>query len=173
MSSGLTPSFRLPISIPDSVHPAVREALTTHDQGLVVLNQAIKALSAKVTAGTTSTSTTTTEQVSSETVVESSSTAGGVNNQTGVTAYTTQSSDNGGLIVLNDASAIAVTLSVTAGGISTPWYCRMMNTGSGTATLTPVSGTVNYGTTLAAASYSLTSGNSIWVYFDGTNFWLT
>src|SRR5580658_8523767 len=36
---------------------------------------------------------------------------GGVNNQTGVTSYSTQESDDGKLIILNDASPIAISLS--------------------------------------------------------------
>jgi hypothetical protein len=93
---------------------------------------------------------------------------GGVNNQTGVTAYTTQNSDGGILIILNDASAIAVTLNV---GVSVPWMAFISNQGAGTATLTPQSGTITYPGNPGAASMPLLSGYTAMVAFDATNFW--
>lgn len=93
---------------------------------------------------------------------------GGVNDQAGQTAYTTMPSDNGTLIILNDASAIAVTLGVAA---TTPWFTVLANLGTGTATLTPATGTISYFANPGAASMPLIGGQWAWVGFDGTNFW--
>jgi hypothetical protein len=47
-----------------------------------------------------------------------------------------------------------------------PWYATFINySGAGTATLSPVSGTINSG-----ASYSLLPNSAVTVAFDGTNF---
>jgi hypothetical protein len=178
MSTLLTPSFRLPISLPeDSAHPAVREALQVHDNALVALNQAIGALNSTVSAlsptTAAATSTTVVQSVSSETIVQGTSqNLGTVNDQTGNVTYATQQSDYGAFIILNDASPIAVTLSVLASVplITVPWYTVFLNLGAGTATLTPVSGKISYGTTIGAASMPLAGGAFAMVVFDGTNF---
>ena len=178
MSTLLTPSFRLPISLPeDSAHPAVREALQVHDNALVALNQAIGALNSTVSAlaptTAAATSTTVVQSVSSETIVQGTSqNLGTVNDQTGNVTYTTQQSDYGAFIILNDASPIAVTLSVLASVplITLPWYTVFLNLGAGTATLTPVSGKISYGSTVGAASMPLAGGAFAMVVFDGTNF---
>lgn len=95
------------------------------------------------------------------------STPGGipVNNQSGQTAYATASTDDGALIVLSDASAIAVSLTSQ----SPPWSCFITNQsalGGGTATLTPASGRINGG-----ASLVLLPSYGVIVAFDGTNWW--
>ncbi len=46
-------SFRLPFTLPEDVHPAVKDALRLTYQGVVDLNQAIRALVPKVNANTT------------------------------------------------------------------------------------------------------------------------
>jgi hypothetical protein len=51
------------------------------------------------------------------------------------------------------------------GGIQLPWFTIFNNLGTGTATLTPSSGTINGG-----ASLSLPGGTFTTVYFDGTDF---
>lgn len=108
--------------------------------------------------------------MSSETIITIPNVIGAVNDQTGETSYATQQSDYGALIPLDDSSAIAVTL--TAGPvIQTPWYVTFLNLGSGTATLTPTSGTINYIGNLAATSMPLTTGEFAFIYFDGANFW--
>jgi len=169
MVNPLVPSFRLPISIPeDAAHPAVREALLTHDNGLVVLNQALKALNTKFTTLSTTTeaatSTTTIINNSSE-VIEPGTSAyvGTVNNQTGATAYTTVQSDNGVLLVVDDAAPVAITLTST---VTIPFFLFVTNLGAGTATLTPTSGTIN-------GAGSLPFDNTAIVAFDGTNWWST
>ena len=92
-----------------------------------------------------------------------SATVGIVNDQAGNTSYTTMPSDNGAIIILNDASPVAVTLGI---GISTPWFCWMTNLGAGTATLTPTSGTIN-----GSASFALLQNYTVTVFFDGADFW--
>jgi hypothetical protein len=88
---------------------------------------------------------------------------GTVDNQVGVTSYTTQSSDDGAMILIDDSSAVAITLNFN---VSAPWFTTIVNLGTGTATLTPSSGTVN-----GAASVTLYGGSFSIVYFDSTNFW--
>ena len=86
-----------------------------------------------------------------------------VNNQSGVTSYATASADDGALIVLSNASPIAVTLTSQ----SPPWSCFIANQsalGGGTATMTPASGTINGSATLV-----LLPSYFALVAFDGTN----
>lgn len=164
-------SMRFPLNLQGKAHDDVVEAIQYHDDAITDLQAAIPALKGQIgTAAPASTATTTNVTQASEEIIQAPQNSGFVNNQTGVTAYTTLQSDSGSLIVLNDASPIAVTLSVLASapGIQLPWATRFFNNGSGTATLTPATGTIN-----GSASYSLTAGNSISVYCDGTNFWAT
>jgi hypothetical protein len=86
-----------------------------------------------------------------------------INNQSGETGYATQPGDNGILLVVNDASPVAVSLTTDAA----PFYLIITNTGSGTATLTPSSGTINGG-----ASLSLLQGQTVYAACDSTN-WIT
>jgi hypothetical protein len=90
-----------------------------------------------------------------------------------VTAYTTLQSDYGKFIILDDASAIAVSLSVgsSAPAITVPWYAVFLNFGAGTATLTPITGTISYQGNLAAASMPVAQGSAATVAYDGTDFW--
>jgi hypothetical protein len=87
-----------------------------------------------------------------------------VSNQSGVTSYTTQMGDNGALIVLSDASAIAVSLASQ----DPPWGAFVANIGAGVATLTPATGTINN-----AATLTVLSNSSAIIAFDGTNWWAT
>ena len=97
----------------------------------------------------------------------STSTIGTVNDQTGITSYTTTQSDYGNFIILNDASAVSITLSTlgTSPSITIPWYATFINSGSGTVTITPGSGTIN-----GTASFALLSSQVVTTVFDGTNF---
>ena len=122
---------------------------------------------AVVQAHTAAQSTTTIEQITSgggSSGGGGSAVVGTVNDQAGQTAYTTMPSDNGALIILDDASPIAVTLGIAA---SVPFFSWMANLGAGTATLTPVSGTVNGG-----ASFALLPNTTAVVAFDGANYWV-
>ena len=166
MANALVPSFRLPISIPeDAAHPAVREALLTHDNGLVVLNQALKTLNSKVSAATsTPAPSTTTVTQNSETIVQGSAgNTGTVNNQSGNTSYATQQSDNGALIVLSDASPVALSLTTS---LVLPWFCVPVNQGAGLVTITPAAGNINGGATI-----TLPTGYFAVIAYDGANFW--
>jgi hypothetical protein len=155
------------------------DALTQHSNGLVDVNAAIVALSGKVAALTPATTATTgtTASGGSTTVVESGVSSfnaetgavvyfpslGIVNNQTGAAAYVTQTQDNGALIVLSNAGAIAVSLNFT---VTAPWFTTIANQGSGTATLTPTQGTIN-----GAGTFSIAGGTFAGIYFDGANWW--
>lgn len=170
-------SFRLPPNLNGKAEPEVVQAFIDHDYAINDLQQAIPSLKSQIDALSPSTAaaSSNTENVTniSETIISGGSEVGFVNNQTGVTAYQTQQSDSGSLIVLNDASAIAVTLSVLASvpGIQLPWTSTILNLGAGTATLTPATGTISYAGNIAAASMPVASGVKVSIWFDGTNFY--
>lgn len=148
-------------------------------QGILDLNQAVASLKSQLTSATTTSTTSSSSSTSTtsatQTVITNTATTtiGYVNNQTGVTSYTTQQSDYAQFIILDDASAIAVALSVasSAPAITTPWYAVFLNFGAGTATLTPISGTISYQGNLAAASMPVPQGSAATVVYDGANFW--
>ncbi|CAN5950978.1 unnamed protein product [Sphagnum jensenii] len=169
-------SFRLPVRLPADIHPALREALSNHDDAITDLQQAIPYLKNSITSKSSTTSTGVTSGGGTETVVVANTTisnAGSVNNQSGVTSYTTQQSDFGALIVFNDAAAVSVTLATkgTSPGLQLPWYTGIFNLGAGTVTLTPASGTISYASTVGASSMPIASGQWAFLYFDGVNFW--
>lgn len=145
-SNPLVPSFRLPSKIPSGVvHPTVKKAIENNVNGLVDVNQAIASLKAQVDAAKTTAAATT----STNTVITVQSTQfpgiGTVNDESGQTIYATMSSDNGALIVLDDASSVAVTLN---SAVQVPFFCFITNLGAGLATLTPsAGGTINGGAT--------------------------
>lgn len=93
-----------------------------------------------------------------------------VNDQSGVTAYSTITGDNGALIILSDASSIAVSLTPE----TPPFGCFFANQGTGTATLTPAAigastPTISYAGNPGAASMPLLGGYGCVVAFDGNN----
>lgn len=94
-------------------------------------------------------------------------TVGGVNDRSGVTSYATMSGDNGSLLVLDDASPIAVSLAT----FTPPWFCFVANIGAGTATLTPAGGTISYAGHSGAGSLTVPGGYCAAVFFDGVNWW--
>jgi hypothetical protein len=147
-------------------------------QGILDLNQAVASLKSQLTSATTTTttsSTSTSTSTGTQTVVTNTATTtiGYVNDQTGVTAYTTLQSDYAKFIILDDASPIAITLSVASSSpaITLPWYVSFLNFGAGTATLTPIDGTISYRENLAAASMPVAQNCAATVVYDGTNFW--
>ena len=166
--SANAPSFRLPIALPKGTHPEMADILQNHDDSINDLQAAIPELKSQIDALKPSTpaSSSTTENVTStsETTVIASNVIGFVNDQTGQTAYATQQADYGAFILLSDASPIAVTLTV-APVITLPWFATLINTGAGTATLTPVTGTIN-----GNADFTLLGGQVVTIVFDGTNF---
>jgi hypothetical protein len=168
MSTNLT-SFRLPFTMSKDIHPDVVAACRYLFNGNVDLNQAIVALNSKVEANTTAiaavpTATTTTTTSGGST----GGSAGSVNDQTGNTSYILQQSDFGGIIVINTASAFALTLNSS---VTTPFYCVIENFGTGTVTLTPDSVSVIINT---AASTTLPSGQSALLFWNSpTEWWMT
>jgi hypothetical protein len=160
-------NLRLPPDLGGKADPDVVDAVMDHDQAINDLQQAIPALKSQIDAlkpGTSSTSTTENVTNNSETVISAANVIGSVNNQTGVTSYATAQSDYGAFILLSDASPIAVTLTA-APVITLPWYATFINSGTGTATLTPASGTIQ-----GNANFPLYGGQFVTVAFDGTNF---
>jgi len=175
------PSLRFPFAISEKTEPAVADALRTTYNGLLVHEQAFAQLNAKVDALAPSTPTsgtsTTNENITTETVVQAGVSSfntlagavtyfpsmGAVNNQSGATAYTTQTQDNGALIVLADSSAVAVTLNYA---VTPPWYTTISNQGAGTVTVTPQQGTIN-----GAASATIAPNAFATIFFDGANWW--
>jgi hypothetical protein len=133
----------------------IYQKLGNHVQGISLLSQKVN----KLTPGGGTT-----------TVIEGSLGGGGsvsgtgisVNNQSGVTSYSTVSGDLETIIILDDASPVAVTLTTQ----TPPWSCWITNLGAGTATLTPQSGTINGG-----ASFALLQNTTAIIAFDGTDWW--
>ena len=150
------PSFRLPFTLPDDVHPAVKDAFRVLFNGLSDHEQAFVALNAKVNALPTTTATSTTTTVTHPAVI------GGVNDQSSQTSYQLQQSDYGGLVILNSSLPIAVT---TNQGVTKPWFTTLTNNGSGLVTITPDTGTIN-----GAASITLAGGSTIRVFANSADF---
>jgi hypothetical protein len=166
------PTFRYPFeSEIAGLPPGAQNAHRAAFQGIQDLQQAVTALNTKVGSSSSTTSGTTTinETSFSQTVIAASTVIGKVNNQSGVTTYTTLQSDYGAFIIFDDTSPIAVTLSTlsTSPAISLPWYTSIINSGTGTVTLTPASGLIEGG-----ATFQLHANNAITVVFDGTNFYV-
>jgi hypothetical protein len=139
-------------------------------QGIVDLNQAIYALAPKLdstaaTANAVAQNSSVASGVSSfnsETgAVVYFPTLGKVNNQLGVAAYTTQTSDNGAKIVVGDSSAVAVTLNSS---VAAPWFCVIDNDSSSVANLSPTSGLLYGEKVIQPGGFGIVS-------FDGFNFW--
>lgn len=156
--------------------PEVEQALREHDNNFMNLKQSISSLKSQLTTGTSTSSTSSTAtttsgtSTSTSTITEVASTVlGYANDQTGVTSYATLQADYGKLILLDAASAVAVSL--TTSGFTLPWYADFLNLGAGVATLTPSTGVISYSGHLGAASMPITQGYFATVVFDGTNFW--
>ena len=158
-SNPLQPGFRFPFNIEGKGSPEIVAAVRAHDNGLVDVNQAIRALKSQVDAiqPTTTLAGTTTEILNTvtNTVVDALAGLGTVNDQTGNTAYTTQSGDAGTLLILDDASPVAVSLNSAA---MPPFALFITNFGAGVATLTPTSGTINGGASLTLLQKSINMG---------------
>jgi hypothetical protein len=162
-------SFRYPTpNLDGKGDPELVEQIQFHDNAIQDLQQAIPSLKSQIEALKTSTtaaaSTTTNITTEAENTVIVSSTIGMVNDQAGNTAYSTQQSDYGAFIQLDDASAIAVTLT-TGPSIQVPFFFWAQNFGAGTATLTPQTGTIDGG-----SSFALLENQAVAVIYDGTNF---
>jgi hypothetical protein len=161
-------SQRYPFELRDQ-SPEVVQAHRYAFQGIVDLNQAIASLKSQIT----NLSPVSTVAISSTTGSGGSVPVptpfpfpglGSVRDETGSTSYTPIGTDNGILIVFNDASPVAVTLD---SAVAAPYWFFATNFGAGIATLTPTTGTINGG-----ASYALPQNYFAMVVFDGTN-WKT
>lgn len=162
----LNPSFRKLHVIPkDAAHPSVRQFARDTDKSITDLNQSVRSFESQMSAlskAASSSATTLIENISSETTA-GTVTGGVVNNQSGITAYATQQSDNAGLIILDDASSIAATLTST---VTIPYYTTITNAGVSTVTVTPSSGLVN-----GLASIDIPGGSFATIFFDGSDWW--
>jgi hypothetical protein len=173
VSSGLIPSFRLPLNIAGKAEPEVVEAVQYHDDAITDLQQAIPSLKSQIDALSTSMAATssTVENItsSSEEIITEPSTIGMVNDQTGNISYATQQSDYGAFILFSDASPIAVALTQGT-AITVPWYAVLINEGAGLVTCTPATGTISYPGNLLAASMPIPQNAAAFIVYDGTNF---
>lgn len=87
-----------------------------------------------------------------------------VNAQTGTT-YTVLSGDQGKLVTFSNASSIAVTQPQAGASFPAGWTVSFRNLGAGTVTVTPTTSTVD-----GAANFTLTTGQGVDLYSDGTNY---
>lgn len=150
-------TFRYPFNI--AGQPAeVQQAHVFAYNAVLDLQNAIRALNTKVNGASKSTSTSTSTLVSQTIVTTAFPGLGGINDQTGATAYTVTSSDNGIFLILGDASPVTVTLN---SALMPPYFLFVSNFGSASATLTPTSGTINQGT--------IPVGGLYFIAFNGTN----
>lgn len=156
-------SVRFPFEL-KGAPPEVVQAHRYAFQGLVDLNQAVASLKSQINTIKTPASGVVKSVASSTSIVVNNSSLSGlgaVRDETGSTAYTNTSADNGILLILNNASPVAVTLD---SAMTIPYALFVTNFGAGTTTLTPTSGTINGGGSLA-----LLQGQTIWLVFDGTD----
>lgn len=158
-------NVRFPFELKDQPHEVV-QAHRYAFQGLVDVNQAIASLRSQIVALKPSVPTSKGGSTSTSIVINNSSLSGlgAVRDETGSTSYTNVGADNGILLILNDASPVAVTLD---SAMISPYAIFITNFGAGTVTLTPTTGTINGG-----ASLNLLQGQFLWCVFDGTN-WKT
>jgi trimeric autotransporter adhesin len=181
MSSPLTPSFRYPFESELAKFPADHQVtIRSILNKLLDLDGAVRNLKSQQTTASTTSSTTSSSSSSTTTGVTASqaqsiatttaistiqSTFNKVDNQTG-TSYTVTNGDYVGIVTINNSSAVAVTLGGDGTGVNAQFGTAIENIGTGTATLTPASGTIN-----GASSLALATNQGALVYFDGTNWW--
>ncbi len=165
MSFPQQPSFRFPFVLVG--HPKeIQDAHVWAFNAIQDLQKANAVNVAKISKLKASTPTVVGGSSSTSITVNSNSFSGlgAVRDLTGSTTYTNISSDNGILLLLNDASPVAVTLDSS---MLTPYFLFASNSGTGLVTFTPTSGLVN-----GAATYTLSTGYLAIISFDGTN-WKT
>lgn len=168
MTNPLNPAFRRPNTIPHgAAHDSVRSAIQSHDNSITDLNQAVASLKTQINdltpSSSSSSGTATNTATSTESITNVTTISGGVvNDQTGVTAYTTANSDNGALLLLGDTDPVAVSLNQS---VALPFYFFVLNQGAGLVTLTPQLGEIDGG-----ATQILAEGFGATIFFDGFNF---
>lgn len=76
-------------------------------------------------------------------------------------------SDQNKLVTFSNASAVAATIAQagSGGNFASGWAVSLKNLGAGTVTVTPTTSTVD-----GAASFTLTTGQGVDLYSDGTNY---
>jgi len=163
------PSLRFPFELVG--HP--REIVEAHRfafNGLLDLNQAVRALNTKVNTNTTSiAAAATTVNTVTQIISNALPGLGTVNDQTGQTSYITVPGDNGAFLILSDASPVAVTLTIPSSG--QPWMMFTMNWGAGLVTFTPSSpASISSIGNLLASSLTLANGYFASLFWDGFNF---
>jgi hypothetical protein len=158
------PSYRYPFALAGQPEE-VQQAHTFAFNAILDLQEANKFNAAEITAlkaASSSTSTTTVTNTTTTVVTDSFPGLGRVNDQTGQTVYVTTGPDSGILLIINDASPVAVTPNPAA---TSPYFFFITNFGAGIATLTPASPALING----GASFSLPQSYWALVVFDGTN----
>jgi hypothetical protein len=140
--------------------------LNNNDRAIVLLNSKVAALQKTAAAATTTTTSTTSSSSSSSGGSTNNFTGlGTTNNQEAATSYTLQQTDSGALIVVNDASPVAISLNSV---ITSPFLCFITNLGAGLCTLTPTTGTVN-----GSASFPLPQNYTAIVVYSASLWWAT
>ena len=168
MSTTVNPAQPYFPQIDQSIDPKVSRhlqnlytAINQHDLAIIKVNSKASNLQTSAAAAST------TEIVSSSSSssnVNNFTGLGSVNDQESVVSYTLQQSDNGALITISDASAIAISLN---SNITSPFFCFLSNLGSSaSATLTPTTGTVN-----GNATFTLLPNSLSVIVFSGGNWW--
>lgn len=86
---------------------------------------------------------------------------------TTTTSEALANSDQGKLVTFSNAGAVAATIAQAGGGgnFAAGWVASLKNLGAGTVTLTPATSTVD-----GAATVTLTTGQGLDLYSDGTNY---
>lgn len=134
----------------------VYSAINDHDAAITLVNTKLSTLSTSASTAAATASTTTE-------IIESVAGVGTVNDQQGVTAYLTVQSDSGTLLILGDASPVAVSLDST---VTVPYLIFATNFGVGLVTFTPTSGTINI-----VSTFTLPQNNTSIIVSDGTDWW--
>lgn len=153
----ITPRFPFEAQIA-KLPPEVQEVHRTSWNAIADLQAAIPELKSQIDAksGTISSTTTTNETVQTGTVITNDIFFGGtVNDQTGETLYQTQQSDNGAMVILDDASPVSVVLNAV---VSLPFWVFIVNQGASVVTATPLTGVINYAGNVGVTSLPIPSG---------------
>lgn len=150
----------------------IYQKLNNHTQAFGLMAQKTATAAASTSSAGSSTSTLTnaqTSQINSQisNALSTIPVLGSVNNQAGAPTYSTKQGDNGALLIVNSTAATAVSLPIQA----PPWSIFVSNQGTGTATFTPVSGTISSAGGIGATSLAVGPADAAYIAFDGTNWW--
>lgn len=130
----------------------------THD-AIVSLKGQHDTLSTTVATTTQTANAAATQAAAANETIAAPVPAGQVNYQSA--AYAVQQQDHLGSVVLQGTSALAITLNNL---VTAPYTTHLINQSTQTATLTPLTGTVN-----GTSSFSLVANANVHAYFDGQN----